>query len=63
MTIKTNHKTSMKKQSKNYQTVLAMRAKFAAFGILRYEVYAHDDDKPAIKRFADKLRKKRMKEI
>lgn len=47
--------------SKAYQTVLDLRARHAQHGITRYEVFAHPEDQPAIKKLADRLRNKRIK--
>ena len=41
------------------QRVIALRAEREALGLKRREVYAHDDDWPAIKKLADRLQRKR----
>ena len=43
------------------ERVQAMRAARDALGLKRLELYAHPDDKPAIKALAEKLARKRAK--
>jgi hypothetical protein len=43
------------------ERVAALRERAAALGLKRREIYAHDDDWPAIKTLAEKLQKRRGK--
>jgi hypothetical protein len=42
-------------------SVAALRARRAALGLKRADIYAHPDDLPAIKTLAEKLQRKRTK--
>ena len=45
------------------ERVSAMRAARAALGLRRLELYAHQDDWPAIKALADRLAKRRARAV
>ena len=52
---------TLRRQVQTAKRVAALRARRAALGQTRLELYAHPEDHPAIKALAEKLQRRRAK--